>query len=414
MEPLRGFDAIVIPFQGQDHYREVVDDLDALRALIDLHFTTHPEAFPPSFSGGYTFHDVRKSTRLQVRIRRLKLKSDGRVVLLRPSCILPYCVAWTHQMQAALTLHLSGESFDAIEQALDLKCKTIERAQSRLGTLCLVGTTLKSAEKLPEHLVSDEKHTRLKGKRVYLATTVALGCILGAEVVQSASRLALRHAYGVFAKEALALAPDYTPRSVCLDGWRATHQAWLHWFPNISIILCFLHSALALKNLCMKRWGEFQDQLIHKLWEVYHAESKASFSQRLRRLAEWVEQEAPCTQSGDQVRLKMARVLDKKDMFTAAYAHEQSARTSNQVDRLMNQQDKNLYAQKYYHGTLKGAVRVARAQGLIWNFHEYGPRSKRRNPEKHSAFEQANGFVYHTKWLHNLYCAASCSGASAA
>ena len=98
-------------------------------------------------------------------------------------------------------------------------------------------------------------------------------------------------------------------------------------------------------------------------------------------------------------------------MFTRAYRHEGCARTSNQVDRLMNQQDRNLYAQKYYHGTLESATRVARGQALIWNFHEYGARSKRKNPEKHSAFEQANGFVYHKEWLHNLYCAASCSRA---
>jgi len=102
---------------------------------------------------------------------------------------------------------------------------------------------------------------------------------------------------------------------------------------------------------------------------------------------------------------------NKKDMFTITYKHKGCARTSNQVDRLMNQQDKNLYAQKYYHGTLESATRVARGQALIWNFHEYGARSKRKNPDKHSAFEQGNGFVYHKEWLHNLYCAASCSRA---
>ncbi len=43
-----------------------------------------------------------------------------------------------------------------------------------LGRASIVGTTIKDAQRLPEHLLADEKHTWLKGKRVFLPTTVAL------------------------------------------------------------------------------------------------------------------------------------------------------------------------------------------------------------------------------------------------
>jgi hypothetical protein len=48
----------------------------------------------------------------------------------------------------------------------------------------------------------------LKGERVYIATTAAPDCILGASVAPSASQRALEKAYGVFASEAQALNAD--------------------------------------------------------------------------------------------------------------------------------------------------------------------------------------------------------------
>src|SRR5439155_5369956 len=43
------------------------------------------------------------------------------------------------------------------------------RLECSLGRSSLVGTTVQAAESLPRHLVADEKHTTLAGKKVYLA-----------------------------------------------------------------------------------------------------------------------------------------------------------------------------------------------------------------------------------------------------
>jgi hypothetical protein len=43
---------------------------------------------------------------------------------------------------------------------------------------------------------------------VYIATTAAQGCILGASVAPSASQVALEKAYGVFASEAQVVDAD--------------------------------------------------------------------------------------------------------------------------------------------------------------------------------------------------------------
>ena len=56
-----------------------------------------------------------------------------------------------------------------------------------LGRNSLVGTTVKTAKKLPSHLLGDEKHTQWYKDKVYLATPVAEGCILGAYLVKQAT-----------------------------------------------------------------------------------------------------------------------------------------------------------------------------------------------------------------------------------
>ena len=47
---------------------------------------------------------------------------------------------------------------------------------------------IKRVERLPTDLVADEKHSWLKGQRVYIATTAGQACILGALVSPSAGQ----------------------------------------------------------------------------------------------------------------------------------------------------------------------------------------------------------------------------------
>jgi hypothetical protein len=49
-----------------------------------------------------------------------------------------------------------------------------------------VGTTASAAERLPRHLVADEKHTTLVGKKVYLSATAGGGCCLGMALAEAA------------------------------------------------------------------------------------------------------------------------------------------------------------------------------------------------------------------------------------
>jgi len=61
-----------------------------------------------------------------------------------------------------------------------------ERLELRLGHNSLVGTTVKHADHLPADVLADEKHTRLNGDKVYVATTVGAECVLGASITAQA------------------------------------------------------------------------------------------------------------------------------------------------------------------------------------------------------------------------------------
>jgi len=50
--------------------------------------------------------------------------------------------------------------------------------EQSLGRNSIVGTTIRNPEDIPEHLAADEKHTRILGEKIYVATTVGNQCIL--------------------------------------------------------------------------------------------------------------------------------------------------------------------------------------------------------------------------------------------
>jgi len=61
---------------------------------------------------------------------------------------------------------------------------------------------VKNPDDLPEDILADEKHTRFNGQKVYIATTVANDCVLGASVSLDADTEGLTEAYGHFKTEA--------------------------------------------------------------------------------------------------------------------------------------------------------------------------------------------------------------------
>lgn len=189
------------------------------KARLDALYAAFPELFPDAFPCGYAFFGYTEaSIKQQLLCRRIRLEQGRTVFTIAPAFVMPYMTGQTQDLDHALFLMRFHVPCWAIAHVFGRDAMYWYRLEHGLGRFSLVGTTVKSPERLPQDLVADEKHSWLKGERVYIATTAAQGCILGASVAPSASQADLEKAYGVFASAARTLDANYAPHTVNTDG----------------------------------------------------------------------------------------------------------------------------------------------------------------------------------------------------
>ena len=400
--PSRGSKHICVPFDNEAHYQEWVADVAKYRRYLTQMSAQHPELFPQAISGGYAFHARYRSRKQGLGLRRIKLKASPEVFTLRPSFVLPYCIARTDEVEKALYLRQWGVPFAALAYVFGREARFWYRAWLSLGRPNLVGTTVKSLDNRPQDLGADEKITWRAGEEVVVPTTVGSGCVLGLSVAQAATSDSLEDAYGEFVAEATEVFADYQPRSVCPDGFTATRDAWRRLFPQLTLGLCFLPSILKIQERCR---ATLRRHVLARAWHGYQAATRRQFSQRLRRLSAW----ARATLDGPVAEM-VSKLCQHRADFTPAYACPQAARTTNAVSRLPEHLDRVLYALRYCHGPRASARLAVRAWALQWNFHPYSPRLRHDQPARSSPFDDLNGFHSHPNWLQNFLIASSMGG----
>jgi hypothetical protein len=294
----------------------------------------------------------------------------------------------------------------AIAQVFGRNAMYWYRLHQGLGRFSLVGTTVRTAHNLPQDLVADEKHSWLKGDRIYLATTAARDCLLGAAVAPTASQADLQAAYDIFAHEATALAPGYAPQTVNTDGWPATQGAWKALFPKVTVILCFLHALLKIRDRATKALRPAFEQVQERVWEAYQAPTKRTFAQRLRRLREWAQRALP----DSAMKTHTLALCENRAQFSRSYDYPTAHRTSNMVDRVMKFLDRACFNGQYFHGTQESAEQRVRAWALLWNFCPSSPETVRKYRGQACPAERLTGTRYTDNWLENLLVAASMNG----
>ena len=405
----KGTKRICIPIE-RDRYEEIVADRQAFRHHLDGLTREYPELFPAAMAEGYILHGTLPPSKKmpEVRMRRIKMKSaeGGKedVYTICPSFVLPYMMGYSDEVEKPMLLRSFGVPYWALTYVFGRDDGYWERLDQRLGRSSIVGTTVKAVEDLPVHLLADEKHSRLNGERIYIATTVGQECILGASVALDAGSDSLTEAYGHFKTESQNLNPDYEPETVNIDGWTATQIAWQRLFAGITLILCFLHSFISIRDRC-KRMKDYYHEICRQVWEVYHAPDPDIFKTRMAQLASWARQTIPAGTGLDAI----LKLCIKAPLFLIAYDHPEAYRTSNMIDRHMEPMDRYLYSCRYFHGHLMSAEYHIRAWALLHNFRPYCPRSEISSAYRSRA-HRLNGFVYHENWLENLLVSASMGG----
>jgi hypothetical protein len=390
---------ICLPF-SQDNYECNIHNSDDFRFCVDKRV----ELFPAEIINGYQMKDFYYSKKQSIWIRRIKIA--GVAYTVRPSFIMPYLVGFVDEIEKSLFLRKFNVPFWAVSYVFGKDPMYWYRIEQSIGRNSIVGTTVRAPENVPTHLAADEKHTRISGKKTYVATTVGGDCILGAAIAKDAGEQALTDAYQVYKHESWCLKPEYSPDTVNMDGWKATRNAWKTLFPAVVVICCFLHVFIKIRDRAKKKYRDIFENVASQLWECYRAESKMSFSQRIRRLAEWCE-----TNDVPSVIIDPIRKLRKNiAIYRVAYDHPKAHRTSNMVDRLMQRMDRHLYSTQYFHGSMDSAQLSIRGWTLINNFAPYNPRTVMKLNGYKSPAERINQFRYHNNWLHNLYISASLGG----
>ncbi|MFM9966657.1 MAG: hypothetical protein ACKV2Q_36225 [Planctomycetaceae bacterium] len=89
-------------------------------------------------------------------------------------------------MQYPLELMAHGTPAWLVAKGFGHDARFWDRQVERLGRNSLVGTTVRNANQLPEHLVADEHRADWCGEKGYLFMTAGGGCILGIAMTQAA------------------------------------------------------------------------------------------------------------------------------------------------------------------------------------------------------------------------------------
>jgi hypothetical protein len=392
-------------------YNELKEDAVAYRQWVDQMIKFYPELFPADIDTGYTLHDVLPTSAklANVQLRRIRLKQrdesgQAQVFTIAPSEVLPYMVGLTDEVEKALFLRRFGVPFWGLSYVFGHNDDYWYRLSLSFGRYEIVSTTIKEQDKLPEHLLADEKHIHFNGTKGYIATTVGQDCVLGASLALGADETALTAAYGHFKQETQTLNPEYAPQTVNTDGWRATQKAWSSLFSSIVIIECFLHAFLKIRNRCKRQFKTLFDQIQQQVWDIYHAADPAAFRQQIGGFQTWAAQNLTGT-ALDAVE----KLCAKSDTFLLAFDYPDAYRTSNMIDRHMEPMARWLHSSRFFHGHWHSAELQIRTWTLFHNFWPYCPRAK-ISRQFTSPVHKLNGSVYHSNWLHNLLISTSAVG----
>lgn len=390
---------LCVPITRQQ-YDEIWRDARALRVFLDEKLKEHPELFPESMKEGYELTGCLPESRKMPGICMRQLRTGGIAYGVRPSFIMPYMSGTTDELDDPLFLFSLGVPYWGLTRVFGHNDMYWHRHIERLGRNSIVGTTVQQACHLPLHIAADEHHADWCGEKGYVPMTVGEGVILGIALTSGADEKSLTDAYATFSEESKDLDPSYTPKTINTDGWTATQNAFLSLFPTITIILCFLHGFLKVKDRCRKL-----HDLHRRIWDVYRQPSEETFVASMGTLIEACRGES----LSKLIMQPLEKLAARVKLYATSYAHPQCHRTSNMVDRLMNRLTRSLYHRRGIHGHQYSSELMLRGWALIENFRDFAPRAG--EPRSFSSpAHRLNRKSYHDNWLQNLNVSASRRG----
>ena len=404
----RGQQQIRLPIEQEKHQTIVLDKVP-FRQWLDGLIAQYPELFPTTIDQGYILDGFLPASKKMpdVRLRRIKLKVKDKtgcgVYTIVPSYVLPYMRGTVDEVEFPLFLRRFGVPYWALTKLFGRNNMYWYQLECCFGNFSLVGTTLKQPDQLPEHVLADEKHTHFNGQKAYIAMTGAYDCLFSIGASLAADTQALTLAYQAFQTETQLINPTYFPKTVNLDGWAATQNAWYSLFPNTTPVNCFLHAFIKIRSRCKSK--PYFNQLSSLVWNAYHAPDKETFSTRIDELQQWATLNIPQEQALETVQ----KLCNRKKDWLNLYDFPNAFRTSTWLDQQMKALDRYLFSTNYFNGHLASMDKRLRAWAILHNFRPFCPTANSA-PDFVSPAHKLNQKLYHHNWLHNLLVSASMNG----
>lgn len=383
-----------------------MDNLGEARRVITSLYSESPELFPNTMTGNnYQFKGKdRVSKKSGIQQRRILI--GDQLYRLRPSFMMPYMRCTTSEAEPGLLMIRLGMPFWAVSAILGRNPMFWYRCFLCLSNFNLVGTTVYNQKKMPTHLLCDEFHTHLGGKKIYVATTVGQDCFLGVQSCKQVDEESLKEAYGVFKTEARQIFQGYSPADINIDGWTATQNALRNIFNESALIECYLHAFIKIRDRCTKKLKDYRKKVMDKVWDIYRAKSKKQMGQKIRRLKEWVNKNVPDSPFKENI----IKLCQKKKKWFTHFEHPEAYRTSANLDRLMKNMEKHANSSQMFRGNIEANTKNFRAFALLCNFAPSCPKVTKIHDQLTSPAARLNEFVYADSWLENLLIAASLNG----
>ena len=215
----------------KNEYEKFLTDKVFCRNLILEHLGSYPELFPVGAAPKnlQLNGSSRVSQKSGYRLKRVIIA--GVNYEIRPSWLLSYHRGESADVKWGIFLIRHGVPFWVIALIFGKYAMYWYRLFISFSQNSIVGTTVKKVP-IPVDLLVDEEHSRTKGKKSYIGTK----------------------------------------------------QLW----PEAKPIQCILHAWIKIRNRATKKLQFSFDIAKEKFWNCYKAVNKKEFSQRVRRLRQWV------------------------------------------------------------------------------------------------------------------------------
>ena len=396
---------IVLPILEENYDSFINDTSEAHRVIKNVHKES-PELFPEALSEqGYILKGKdRVSKKIGIQLRRIKTGDE--IYRIRPSFVMPYMRAKTSEVENALLLIRFGVPFWVIALVFGRNAMFWYRTFICLSEFNMVGTTVYNPAKMPQHLIADEFHIRIRGVKAYIATVVGGMCFLGAEACTKADELSLRVAYGTFKTEAQKVLSKDSPFSINTDGWTATQNALKCLFVNTKMVECYLHAIIKIRDRATKKLEQYRQIAMDKAWNIYRTTSKKQMGQQIRRLREWTEKVVP----ESAFRKNLIKLCNKKKTWFTHFDAPEAYRTSAHLDRIMKNMERHSINSQMFHSNALSTTKNFRAFALLCNFVPSCPKVTKIHDQFTSPAARLNEFIYSDSWLENLLIAGSLNG----